>query len=254
MFCVLNVKTRGNNFYERIFDCFIKDEYNRHTIPVYKGAPFYLLDVSVGKRGISWERVVLEVGKCAQRMVPTKYFDLSEDWNVGYFKSDVLYNKMMKNTLLKILSNNLVNNPKSIFIVDEYGKHTDFTKRVSKYASTLLISTSQKEKYYDICDEITDDNGLCPVLTSDNNGALVRINTNNNVMTIVCENENLNISGGCDFTVPQIYEKLLPEGIEKYNFYSALYELCGVFSLGEGFFDVITVNKEKKCIQDIHFS
>lgn len=254
MFCVLNVKTRRNTFFEKIFGCFIRDEYNLRTVPVYKGAPYYLLDVSVGKKGVSWERVVAEVGKCAKRMVVTEYFELPEEMNVGFFQSDVLYDKMMKNTFLKILSNNLKHNPMSIFISDENGKHTDFTKRLSEYASTLAISTLNKEKYYDICEEITDGNGLCPVLTDCDNDAVVRINTNKNVMTIVCENYNINISCGDDFTVPQIYEKILPEKVEKYSFYSALYELCGVFSLDECFFDIITVNEEKKCISDIHFS
>ena len=66
--------------------------------------------------------------------------------------------------------------------------------------------------------------------------------------------ENINISAGVDFSVPEIYEKLLPVGINKYDFYSALYELCGVFSLGESVFDTIMVNNEKKLVQDIHFS
>ena len=254
MFCVLNVKTKEKTFFEKIFGFIIKDEYNLKTVPVYKGAPFFMLDVSVGKRGISWEKVVSQVGRCALRMVSTDCVDLPENMNVGLFESNALYDKMIKNTFLRIISNNTGKKPVSIWISDEYGKYTEFTKKLSKYASSLEISTSQKEKYHSVCEEITEDIGLCPVLTSDNTGAIVRINASNNVMTIVCEKENLNISCGCDFTVPQIYEKLLPERIEKYSFYSALYELCGVFSLGDCIFDVITVNKEKKCVKDIHFS
>ena len=254
MFCVLNVTTRENTIFEKIFGSFIKDEYNLQTVPVYKGAPFFMLDVSVGKRGIRWENIVSQVGKCALRMVSTGGVDLPENMNVGLFESNTLYDKMMKNTFLRIISNNIGKKPVSIWVSDEYGKYTDFTKRLSKYASSLMISTSQKEKYHSVCEEITEENGLCPVLSNDNNGAIVRINASKNVMTIVREKENLNIFCGCDFTVPQIYEKLLPERIEKYSFYSALYELCGVFSLGDCIFDVVTVNKEKKRVQDIHFS
>ena len=82
----------------------------------------------------------------------------------------------------------------------------------------------------------------------------MKINTDKNVMTVICKNQNLNIFDGLDFHVPEMYEKLLPDGVEKYSFYSALYELCGVFSLEECFFDAITVNKEKKYLSDIHFS
>ncbi len=254
MFCVLNVNRRENNIFEKIFGGFIKDRYNLQTIPVLKGAPFYLLDVYVGKKGINWENVILQVGRCAGRMVPTEYFDLPEGMNLGFFKSNVLYDKMMKNTFLKIITNNLKHKPVSIFISDANGNYTDFTKKLSEYASSLAISTLKKDKYYDICEEITENIGLCPVLTDSDTNATVKINTDKNVMTVICENQNLNIFEGAEFHVPDMYENLLPDRVEKYNFYSALYELCGVFSLEECFFDSIMVNKEKKCLRDIHFS
>ncbi len=254
MFCVLNVKRRDNTFFEKIFGCLMKDRYDVQTIPVYKGAPFYIMDVSVGKRGIRWENVISQVGRCAGRMVATECIDLPQGMNLGFFESNVLYDKMMKNTFLRILGNNLKNNTVSVSVSDDNGKYTDFTKKLTKYASTLAISTLQKEKYYDVCEEITENSGLCPVLTDSDNNATVRINANKNVMTIICENNNLNIFDGSDFRVPEMYEKLLPERVAKYDFYSALYELCGVFSLEDCFFDIITVNKEKKCVSDIHFS
>ena len=68
------------------------------------------------------------------------------------------------------------------------------------------------------------------------------------------DKQNINISSGDDFTVPEIYEKLLQDGANKYEFYSAVYELCGVFSLGESIFDTIIVDNEKKRVKDIHFS
>lgn len=255
MFCVLNVKERDNNLFEKLFGCFVKDEYSVQTVPVFKGAPFYVLDVSVGRKGINWENVVMAVGKCSSRLITKYRIDFPDIMNIGLFESKILYDKMMKNTFLNILDrNNTKNKPLSISFFDENAEYTEYTKQLSEYASALSVTTHYKEKYYGACEEITENIGLCPVLKSDFDDATVKINGKENTMTVKGDSENLNISSGLDFTVPQIYENLLPSTVEKYNFYSALYELCGVFSLGDCFFDTIIVNNEKKSVSDIHFS
>lgn len=50
------------------------------------------------------------------------------------------------------------------------------------------------------------------------------------------------------FDFPKQYCSLKPQEIEKYKFAAALYELCGVFSLGECRFNSVIVNGEKKSI------
>ncbi len=255
MFCVLNVRERNNSLFEKVFGCLIKDEYTVRSIPVFKGAPFFMLDVCVGKKGVSWEKVIFEVGRCASRLVTKSQVVLPPDMNVGIFNSTILYDKMMKNTFLNILEyNELKRNPLSVSVMDENAEYTDFVEKLSEYASTMSITTCCKEKYFAVCEGITESSGLCPVLKREFDDAKIKINTKKNIMTVNCCNENINISSGQDFKVPDIYENLLPEKVERYNFFSALYELCGVFSLGECVFDTINVNNEKKSIQDIHFS
>lgn len=57
-----------------------------------------------------------------------------------------------------------------------------------------------------------------------------------------------------DFNLPYEYLHLLPKQVEKYQFASALYELCGVFSLGNSLYNSVIVNGEKKNIESIIFS
>ncbi len=255
MFCVLKVQKRRNTLFEKVFGSFIKDEYDVQTIPVFKGAPFYLMNITLGKRGMCWEDVITAVGKCSSRLVTNCEIALPQNVNVGLFKSEVLYDKMMKNTFIQILENNdTKNHPVSVSISDEKAEYTEFTKRLSLYASTLTIATQNKEKYFSVCEEITENIGLCPVLKTDFDNAKVKINTCKNIMTIDYDGQFLNIDNGENFTVPQIYENLLPDGVNKYDFYSALYELCGVFSLGNCIFENIYVNNEKKPVADVHFA
>lgn len=253
MFCVLSVKERNKTLFEKIFGRLLVDDFSVKTIPVYKGAPFFMLDITTGKKEIDWENVVFAVGKCASRLILNNDLIIPDNMNVGVFKSQVLYKKMIKNTFLHILENNK-NKLYSFSIMDKNAENTDFTKQLSKYASSMSIFTLNKENYTEICENITDDTGMCPVLTGSFDNAKIKINSDMLTMTIYNDNENINFSSGVDFSVMPAYENLLPEGINKYDFYSALYELCGVFSLGESIFDTIIVNNEKKLVKDIHFS
>lgn len=252
MFCVLSVRERNKTLFERIFGKLLVDDFSVKTIPVYKGAPFFTLDITTSKKEINWENVIFAVGKCASRLILNGDLKIPDNLNIGIFKSQTLYNKMMKNTFLQILENNK-NKLFPISVKDKNAENTEFVKQLSQYASSMSIFALNKEKYNNICEEITDETGMCPVLRSDFDDLKIKINTETLAMT-VHNNENVNISSGVDFSVPTIYENLLPDGINKYDFYSALYELCGVFSLGDNIFDTIMVNNEKKRVQDIHFS
>ena len=255
MFCVMIINRRKQTFLENLFGYFVKDEYNLSAIPVYKGAPFYLLDVYIGKKGIDWEKVLSLVGKCASRLVVNCDVEIPDNMNIGVFKSEKLYDRIMKNTFLDIIKNNTdKRNLLNISVLDKQGEYTDFTEKLSSFSSSISIATDNKEKYYVVCDRIQENTGMCPVLTSDFVDSDVKINNYRNVMTIRTNKVLMNILSGENFEVSPIYEKLLPDGVNKYDFYSALYELCGVFSLGECVFDNLIVNNEKKGREDIHFS
>lgn len=249
MFCVLNVEKRPDTLREKLFGSFIKDEYNAKMVPVFKGAPFYVFNVTVGKRGVDWEKILYTAGKCARRLVPTNNTDLPQRNDISEFKSDLLYKKIMLNTFANILQK--CKTQKSIVLIDDDGGSADLLYKIAPCASTLTVITQAKKNYEFVCDDIQDKTGLCIVLQSSFVDAEVKIDTNRSVMTVTGEKSCVNISSGCDFNVPEIYEKLLPENTDKYTFYAALYELCGVFSLGECIFETITVNNEKITLSEL---
>ncbi len=255
MFTVLNITKRKNNIFEKVFGCFIKDEYNVKTIGIYKGAPFYQLSVNVGNRGVDCKKILDCVGKCSKRMVTNDFDLLPDSSDFALFKSDKLYSKMMQNTFIDILgANRIVNNPLSICLIDEKATNTDFAEKVCDYCSTLSIVTTKKDKYNSVCEEITENTGLCPVLKNKTDDERVIIDLDDNVMQICSDDKNILINSGEDFIVPEIYNYIKPESINKYDFYSALYELCGVFSLADCVFEIIRMDNEKKSVADVHFS
>jgi hypothetical protein len=161
---------------------------------------------------------------------------------------------MMQNTFVEILrANTVTENLFSMCLIDEKATNTDFAERVCDYCSTLTIVTAKRDKYNSVCEKITENTGLCPVIKSKTEDEKIIIDLDDSNMQIRIDN-NMIINGGEEFIVPEIYNYIKPETINKYDFYSALYELCGVFSLADGVFETIRVNNEKKSIADIHFS
>ena len=255
MFTVLNVEKRKNTLCEKIFGGLRKDVYQLKTVAVYKGAPFYVLDVIIGNKGINTEKIIVSVGKCAKRMVTNDGNLLPQVDEIGFFKSDELYKALLQNTFLKILQQNIKReNFVSICLVDGGASYMDFTKKLSVYSCKMNIVTDKKEKYLDIMEEITRETGLCPMLKKKVEDSEIIINLDEDYMITDSGKTKITVEDRGEFTVPEIYNYLKPKSIDKYEFYSALYELCGVFSLADGVFDTIMVNNEKKRLADIHFS
>ncbi len=184
MFCVLTVKQRKDSVKERLLGNLIKDDYSLVTVPVISGAPFYHLSAAVGKKGIDPERVIFEVGRCAERLLVEDNIKLPEFKGIGEYDSDLLYRKMMSNTAEYILGQ-----------IEDGAEYTE-EKGVITY-----------------------------------NGNVLEIGNDRN-----------------SFDFPKQYSSLKPQGIEKYKFAAALYELCGVFSLGGCRFNSVILNGEKKSI------
>lgn len=191
MFCVLTENVRENNISEKLFGRVKKDSYNLLTVPVLHGAPFYHLKVTTGNRkGIDFERVIFEVGRCAQRLLVSDDVILPNIKGIGRFNSDLLYKKLLDNT------------------------------------AELLIKQIGDKALYD------EENGI--------------ITYRENVIEIGKDRN--------DFNLAEHYSSLKPEKIEKYIFAAALYELCGVFAIGECRFDFVTVNGEKKNVRNVYFA
>lgn len=190
MFCVLSVKQRENSIGERIFGGLIKDDYSLLTVPVPHGAPFFHLTATVGKKGVDFERVIYETGRCAQRLLVSNSVALPNICGIGEYNSDLLYDRLRLNT--------------ADFLMEKLGEKAVFDRK----------------------------NGI--IIYGKN---IIEIGRNRN-----------------DFEYSEMYSSLKPDTIEKYKFAAALYELCGVFSIGESHFNEVLLNGEKMDTENVYFS
>ena len=253
MFCLLKISERRDSFKEKLFGRFIKNTYELKTIPVFKGAPFYKLEATIGKKGIDWQQVTYSVGKCANRLLLDDSISIENVKGVGRYNNKILYEKMMKNTFVKVLKEQNKTFD-SLCVIDKRGVSTDFLLKLVPYFQRITITTDQKQKYEKVCDYILENTGLCVLLQSEIQKATVKIDTEQNIMTINTKKAVYNISDGEDFKVPEIYENLYDNSINKLLFYSALYEFCGVFELADLCFETILINGEKKRTNELIFT
>ena len=252
MFCVLKTEIREKTFFEKILGKNKKTQYLLKTIPVLKGAPFYEMTVVLGRKGVDWNCVVQILGKCSKKLVVQDTIELPKREDVGIHKSNLLKNKIYKNTF-----NYILKNQKALFdicVIDRKGENTDFVENICECAKTLTISTNKKEKYQKTCEILTLEKGVCPLIQEKIADSTVKIDLDANLMTIKTSKDYLNIKNGEEFILHNIYENLLCDGVDKYDFFSALYELCGVFSIGDSIFENIEVNNEKKLVKHIQFA
>lgn len=253
MFCVVDICERKSTFKEKLFWRFIKDEYVLQTIPVYKGAPFYKLNITVGRKGIDWEYVSYCTGKCGGRLLLESEINLPKSFGLGRYSNNVLYNKMMQNTFLYIIKQQ-----KQIYedlcFFDKEAKGEPYLLKLVPYFKRICVVTENKEEYLKVCDRILEETGLSVELHSETNNRRNIIDFDRCEMQINTENKAYTINKGENFSVPEIYGRLYDTRVEKTVFYSALYEFCGIFELAELIFSSIQVNGEKKDANEVIFT
>lgn len=245
MFCFLKIVERENTLKEKLIGRFIKDKYELKTIPVFKGAPFYKLCVTVGKRGVDWQEVSRFVGKCANRLLVSDSVIIDKTWGVGKYNNPALYSKLIQNTFVTIIKQQK-KRFETLCYIDERGIAPDNLFKLVPYFTHIVVVTDNKRKYEKVCAKILDDTGLCVTMQNKIVDSAVKIDADRNVMTIIDKSNVYNFSNGEEFKVPDVYEKLYDDSVDRLLFYSALYEFCGVFELADTSFDAITINGEKK--------
>lgn len=250
MFCFLKIIERENTLIEKLFGRFRKDEYELKTVPVFKGAPFYKLCVTVGKKGVNWQEVRNFVGKCANRLLVNDSVVLDKNWGVGKYNSPALYSKLVQNSFVNILKkqNKIF---ETLCFIDKKAQASDHLFKLVPCFAHIVVVTDNKRKYEKVCEKILDDTGLCVTMQNEIVASTVKIDADRNVMTIIGKRNIYIFSDGEEFSVPEVYEKLYDDSVDRLLFYSALYEFCGVFELAELSFDTITINGEKKGINEL---
>ena len=255
MFCAALTERGKLSFPLNIFKSLTKDKYELKTVPVYRGAPFYLLKITLYRgQEPGGEEIVRLVGKCSKKLLAGG-IPLPQIKEIGFFNGDLLYRRLIENTFLEILKRNFNRRePYDLAIVDTDGRCTSFSLSCAPFCKSMTVITKRKEEYYLTVEEIKNRTGLCPSVQESAAFKSVTADLSGCELTVRGRGEPIIFKNGIGFEPAEVYSQLVPEGIDRFNFYSALYELCGVFELGNGIFTEIEANGKKMTVTDIGFS
>ena len=253
MFSVLLTYKEKKRFIDK-FKKNLDDKIYTTVVPVFKGAPFYIIKDFYKNSVPNWEKIIEISGRTSQRLIVENGVPLPKNNKIGAFCSDLLYGEILKNTFIKILENNYSkNNVFNIMILDKKGDNYIFAEKISKYANTLSIFSEKIENYEKSYNKIIGETGISLFLNKDNNQN-VKIDLDKNEMVLKGEWGTYKICNGTDFSVPKIYENIVPQNIDKLIFYSALYELCGVTELRNTYFKNVEIEGEKILTEKVCFT
>ncbi len=201
--------------------------------PVRGAAPYKVINVTAGKKGIDWKLVAQAAGSSAKFMLLPEGVQIPISAGIERFVPQVLPSLILINTVAASASEKL---SRSVLIADRQGVLADYAVRVVPSASRITVVTDEPEKYVDASIAIMDEYGasirVCggvsetekfDVAVSDEaiGDATLRLSPCEVFRKFVADD------------IPHEYLHLCPDGIDPFLFLCALFECSGLKGPGE---------------------
>lgn len=220
--------------------------------------PFYTLDVTSGKHGISWNTVAEKCGKYASRIVAPVNLPLPDGTSLRRFVPCSTVYSLVLNTAVKSLRS-AAPDPHSftLTLTDRLALLSPKTVDLIELCACVRIITARPEKYAAACENVFKNYGASVILRS-------RYEPTQKPDVVICADgavcsamENAAVfaakSSSCGNVVflvngvellPQ-HRDFLPDGARKLDLIGALTELCGSTAYSNACFTNIAVNCNK---------
>ncbi len=228
MFSVLNVEESKQKFFRKR-KCNVESLLN----PVKGAAPFKVINVLCGKKGIDWRTVSAAAGCSARSMLVPEGVFVPSYISIKLFEPEVLPLLIMLNTAVAYLSRGEIAKNKLI-IVDRNAVLPEYIKRVVMFAAQITVVTDCPEKYCGCMTELMEKCGAGIRVCNQPDSKVkydVAVTSDEAVNSSVCldatdlTEENV--------TIPDEYLRMCPEKIDKFIFLCALFECSGLLKAGE---------------------
>ncbi len=204
------------------------------------GAPFRLIKVTPGYKGVDWQAVARCAGCGSQSVISN--ISLPPASSLKAFSADTLPLLIMLNTAAKSLSKDEAAKKRRLLITDKYAVLPDYIDKIVLGAARIKIVTDFPDKYYSAAVRVMERFGasitVCnQVEKSEKFDASIGLETI--VATPLPFTFDKVSSEELIQIIPEEYLRLCPEGIDKFTFICALFECSGVREIGELWLDDI---------------
>lgn len=248
MFAVLNIRPKSEKLYKRMWEYAFPKKTEILQTAVRNGAPFFTVCVSRVRGEIPWDDVAFYSGNCAERMLLPKGVIPPANSKVKAFVPKFLPQRVLFNTACELLARS-EQSPvgKTITLIDNNAVLTREVNRLVPFGSAVRVVTNKTEDYELYSEKIMEDFGATLLLTDNIDSAAdsnIIISPEGLPEEILPSKTCIVFSGkqqpsqgfvsvtGKDVNLQPCYRRIVPHGIDNDMFAAALFEKCGVISLG----------------------
>ena len=231
MFAVLQIKDKTN--------IFSKSKTESQRLTLQNDEAFFIVTAEKHFGRVPWKKLESCMGILRKDVILTEGATLPKGCGITEFVPDVFPRILLINSAIKELQGA---RNKSLIVFDEKFIYADYMKKRVNSFERIRVVTPIPQKYDNVACELMENFGFS-LEVSDKHcfKADVVISWECDVPLYFCGEiftgerkflMNAEVYSGGDIDLPEEYEKFCPEGVDKLQFASALYEKCKVKNLG----------------------
>lgn len=201
--------------------------------PVRGAAPYKIINVTPGKKGIDWRMVAQAAGASGKSMLVPESLEIPHGVGLEKFEPRVLPGVILLNTIAAMVSKEPV---ESILIVDRSGYLADYVKRIVAGISKITVVTDTPEKYIGVSVEIMEEYGasirVCNETADDERFDIALSDEVVSGASLCFSPSKVSENDGIDMVIKD-YRHLCDENINPFMFVCALFECSGLKEPGK---------------------
>lgn len=232
MFAIINV-SQSNAVFRKVKICS-----QRFTLP--NSDAFFTVTAEKSYSRVPWKKLENCMGILKKDVILTGDAVLPEYSGISEFTPDVFPYIVLVNTAIERLNNSRY---KSLIIFDEKAICMDYIQRFVNNFERIRVITPYVEKYTAVARILLENYGFSLEVSADPSYDSDVIISNSCDIPLyfsgkVFSNKrkfmmNAEVFSGGEIVLPEEYENIRPEGVDKFLFASALYEKCNISELGK---------------------
>ncbi len=200
------------------------------------------MNISCPKGKVPWKKLERCLGILKSGVLLPKEMKIPDKVNITVFKPDILPVLMLMNSAVDYILKNLSATYESITVFDEKGIYQSYIEKLINSFSSVKVVTPKVSDYEEVSRRLLENYGFSLVVSSrEVYDSEIIISEDCSVPSyysgkVLSTNKkyimNAEVFTGSGIELPEEYEKLCPDNIDRILFASALYEKCGVRDIG----------------------
>lgn len=201
--------------------------------PVKGAAPYKVINVTPGKKGIDWRTVCLAAGCSSESMLLPESVEVPLSVPIAKFEPQVLPLLIALNTAVSLCDDEN-KHKRSMVIRDSKAVLADYLPRAVPYASKITVVTDYPEMYIECAAKIMEEYGAVIQMCSQVDPTVVydvAVSDGEKIDAAVCVTADEIKNNADKIEFPDEYVRMCPPQIDVFVFMCALFECNGVKKL-----------------------